>query len=322
MSTILITGGHSGLGLETSKQLASRGIDLILAGRDPARIEVVAKRLIEIYGIKAVALKMDISSLTSVRNSVAEIQDLIAKREIDDLQAIVCNAGASFMGGIKYSADGYELTFATNYLGHFLLVQLLLDYVAKNGRIVFVTSGTHDPETRDGKMVGKAGKADAVALAHLGKYNLKTISWGQRYSTSKLCMILLTYELDRRLKRSGKSISSIAFDPGSIPETGLIRSLPRQLQSFAKTSFARWITRMIGVTQGRLDFSSEALAKVVASVEFAGMSGKYLQSNEGVLQDTRSSKASYEEGSARKLWEDSSNLVGLHPSEVPASLRN
>ncbi|GGK00443.1 hypothetical protein GCM10007426_31920 [Alloalcanivorax dieselolei] len=79
---------------------------------------------------------------------------------------------------------------------------------------------------------------------------------------------------------------------------------------------------MIGVTQGRLDFSSEALAKVVASVEFAGMSGKYLQSNEGVLQDTRSSKASYEEGSARKLWEDSSNLVGLHPSEVPASLRN
>ncbi|MDE1178298.1 MAG: SDR family NAD(P)-dependent oxidoreductase [Edaphobacter sp.] len=321
MPTILITGGHSGIGLETAKQLAKRGFDLILAGRDPNRIELVAKGLRETYGVKVIVLQLDVASLASVRSSVIELRQRVVQREIDVLEAVVCNAGASFMGDIRYSVDGYELTFATNYLGHFLFVQLLLDYISENGRIVFVASGTHDPETRDGKMVGRAGRADAFALANLGKGNSKALAWGQRYSTSKLCMILLAYELDRRLRQSGKSISSIAFDPGSIPETDLMRSLPGPLQSFAKTSFARWITRMMGITQGSLEFSSESLARVSADAEFAQVSGKYLQSNDGTLRVTRSSKASYDESTARKLWEDSGSLAGLQLSEMPASLR-
>jgi len=321
MSTVLITGGHSGLGLEAATNLASMGLNLVLAGRNVESIEPVAAQLRSAHGIQVIAIKLDLSSIASVRSAVAACNAKIASGEIDALQAIVCNAGANFLGKVSYSVDGYENTFATNYLGHFLLVQLLLDHVAENGRIVFVASGTHDPDTRDGKFAGIAAEADAVALANLGKDGSKPISGGRRYSTSKLCVILCAYELDRRLKRSGKSIASIAYDPGSIPETGLMRGLPGPLQVLTKSSFTRWMTRKIGITQGSLVFSGASLAKVIADPRYAQMSGKYLQSNDGSLLVTKSSKASYSEASAAKLWDDSKRLAHLQPTEEPATLR-
>ena len=321
MSTVLITGGHSGLGLEAATNLASMGLNLVLAGRNVESIEPVAAQLRSAHGIQVIAIKLDLSSIASVRSAVAACNAKIASGEIDALQAIVCNAGANFLGKVSYSVDGYENTFATNYLGHFLLVQLLLDHVAENGRIVFVASGTHDPDTRDGKFAGIAAEADAVALANLGKDGSKPISGGRRYSTSKLCVILCAYELDRRLKRSGKSIASIAYDPGSIPETGLMRGLPGPLQVLTKSSFTRWMTRKIGITQGSLVFSGASLAKVIADPRYAQMSGKYLQSNDGSLLVTKSSKASYGEASAAKLWDDSKRLAHLQPTEEPATLR-
>src|SRR3984957_12253788 len=321
MPTVLITGGHSGLGLESAKHLAAMGLNLALAGRTLERIEPVATQLSSAYGVKVSAIELDVSSLASVRGAVAVCRAMIASGEIDALQAIICNAGANFLGKVSYSVDGYENTFATNYLGHFLLVQMLLDHVAENGRIVFVASGTHDPDTRDGKFAGKAAEPDAFALANQGKDGSKAISSGKRYSTSKLCIILYAYELDRRLKRSGKSIVSIAYDPGSIPETGLMRGLPGPLQSLTKTPLTKWILRMIGISQGSLDFSGASLAKVTADPRFAQMSGKYLQSNGGSLLVAKSSKASYNEGSALKLWDDSKRLASLQPSEEPASLQ-
>jgi len=321
MPTVLITGGHSGLGLESAKHLAATGLNLVLAGRNLERIEPVATQLSSAYGVKVGAIELDVSSLASVRGAVAVCSAMIASSKIDALQAIICNAGANFLGKVSYSVDGYENTFATNYLGHFLLVQMLLDHVAENGRIVFVASGTHDPDTRDGKFAGKAAEPDAFALANQGKDGSKAISSGKRYSTSKLCIILYAYELDRRLKRSGKSIVSIAYDPGSIPETGLMRGLPGPLQSLTKTPLTKWILRMIGITQGSLDFSGASLAKVTADPRFAQMSGKYLQSNDGSLLVAKSSKASYSEVSAAKLWDDSKRLASLQPSEEPASLQ-
>jgi NAD(P)-dependent dehydrogenase (short-subunit alcohol dehydrogenase family) len=321
MSTVFITGGHSGLGLEAAKNLAAMGLNLVLAGRNVQSIEPAAAQLRSAHGVQVTAIKLDLSSLASVRSAVAACNAKIASGEIDALQAIVCNAGANFLGKVSYSVDGYENTFATNYLGHFLLVQLLLDHVAKNGRIVFVASGTHDPDTRDGKFAGIAAEADAFALANLGKDGSKPISGGQRYSTSKLCMILCAYELDRRLKRSGKSIASIAYDPGSMPETGLMRSLPGPLQALTKSAFTRWVTRMIGITLGTLAFSGASLAKVTADPSYAQMSGKYLQSNDGSLLVAKSSKASYNEASAVKLWDDSKRLAHLLPTEEPATLQ-
>lgn len=76
-------------------------------------------------------------------------------------------------------------------------------------------------------MVGIAAEPDACALANEGKNGRKPISGGKRYTTSKLCMILFAYELNRRLRASDSSVLCIAFDPGRIPETGLTKTSPK-----------------------------------------------------------------------------------------------
>ncbi len=322
MSTVLITGGHAGIGFECAKQLASRSrCDLILAGRSIERMEPAAQDLRTSYGVRVTTLKLDTSSLMSVRKAAAEFRTLLDSGKVAPLGALLCNAGGRHNGPTTYSDDGYETTFATNCLGHFLLVELLVDRMAEGGRIVFTASGTHDPNTTDGKMVGKAVEPNAIALANDGKDGKKPLSAGIRYSTSKLCTMLYAYELHRKLRRAGSSIASIAFDPGSIPETGLLRTMPKPVQWLAKTSLMKGLMKRIGVTQGSVSFSGASLAQIAADPIYANASGKYLQSNDGELNETRSSKMSYDEQRAAKLWNDSRTLVRLQPSEESAQLR-
>lgn len=322
MPTVFITGGHSGIGFECAKRLASGSkLNLILAGRSLERLEVAAKQLRAIDGVKVHTLEMDTSSLASVRAAAARCRMMMDSGEVDRLQSILCNAGAQFPGPISYSEEGYEKTFATNYLGHFLLVESLFDRVADRGRIVFTASGTHDPDTMDGKLIGRAVEPDAMALAGDGKDGAKPLPAGVRYSTSKLCMILFAYELDRRSKRSGSSIASIAFDPGATPDTGLLRSQPKPVQWLSKTRLLRWTFKRLGVTTGTVSFSGDALARIVADPAFADGSGHYYQSNDGSLSERRSSKMSYDEVRAAKLWTDSKLLVKLEPTEEPMQLR-
>ncbi len=322
MPTVLITGGHNGIGLAAAKQLASGPhLNLLLAGRNLARVETAAQQIRSQYGVAVGTVQLDLSSLASVREAAASCRAMLDSGQIDSLQAILCNAGAQFQGPISYSPDGYEETFATNYLGYFLLVDLLLDRVSENGRIVFTASGTHDPETMDGKMVGLAVEPDAQALAFDGKNGGKPISGGKRYTTSKLCLILYAYELDRRLRQSGSSLASIAFDPGLVPETGLTRTSPKPVQWLATTSVMKSLFKRLGVTMGSVSFSGASLGKLGADPSFASASGKYFQSHNGALTERRSSKVSYDEKRAAKLWDDSERLVHLQVSEETFSLQ-
>jgi NAD(P)-dependent dehydrogenase (short-subunit alcohol dehydrogenase family) len=321
MPTVLITGGHGGIGLECSKHLASHyHTNLLLAGRNLERVEPVARDLAETYGIRVNTLELDTSSLASVRTAAARCRAMLDDGTVDHLQAILCNAGARIQA-LNHTMDGYEETFATNHLGHFLLLELLIDRLAENGRVVFTASGTHDPETMDGKLVGAAVEPDAIALANDGKDGRKPTSAGKRYSTSKLCNVLTAYELDRRLKRSGSTIASIAFDPGSTAGTGFLRAMPRPVRWLSKTAFFGWFQRRLDITMGSMEFSGCSLAKLAADPAFARASGKYFQSNDGRLIETRSSKTSYDEQRALKLWDGSKWLVDLQPGEEPALLR-
>ncbi len=256
-----------------------------------------------------------------MRGAAASCAQLIERGEIEPLRTLICNAGGRFDGEVKYSPEGYELTFATNCLGHFLLVELLLPLVSADGRIVFTASGTHDPNTMDGKLVGAAAEPNADALANVGKDGDKPLSVGKRYSTSKLCTVMYAYELAKRLDRAGSSIASIAYDPGSVPETGLSRNLPKVVQRVAKTSLMHWVSKRIGITTSTLAFSGAALAELAVDPQFASGSGKYFQAQEGQLSETRSSQTSYDEQRALALWNDSKRLVGLLPDEEPAQLR-
>ena len=322
MPTALITGGHAGIGFECAKQLASSSrYDLVLAGRSMEKINATAQQLRTDYGIRVSILELDTSSLSSVRDAATKFRAMLDRGEVVSFQALLCNAGGYFAGPLSYSKDGYEATFATNCLGHFLLIELLIEQLEVGGRIVFTASGTHDPDTADGKMVGIVAEPDAIALANDGKNGKRPLSAGKRYATSKLCTILYAYELHRRLRRAGSSIASIAFDPGSVPQTGLIRTMPKPVQWLAKTSFMKWLAKRVGITQGSLSFSGASLAKVAADPAYSNASGKYFQSNNNTLSDTRSSKLSYDEQRALKLWNDSKSLVRLQPDEESVQLQ-
>jgi NAD(P)-dependent dehydrogenase (short-subunit alcohol dehydrogenase family) len=324
MPTVFITGGHKGLGLRSVQHIAAKGgFDLVLGGRNLAEVEVTVDKLRRDYNVNARAVLLDVSSLASVRTAAAQCQGMIQDGEVAPLQVLMLNAGAQFLGDVSFSVDGYEQTFATNCLGNFLLINLLLGDIEHGGRVVFTASGTHDPVTMDGKMTGAAVAPDAIALANQGKQG-KPISGGKRYATSKLCTILYAYELDRRLKAADAGIASIAFDPGLIVETGLIRSAPPIAQRIMRTRPVKWLCKTLGVTMGSIPFSGDALADVAIDPRFADASGKYIQSHNGRLIEARSSKASYEEASARKLWADSEALVHLLPGErlrMRASIR-
>src|SRR5690606_23624667 len=245
VTTVFITGGHSGIGLECSRQLAARGVDLVLAGRSPAKMQTVAEELRAAHGIDVATVELDTSSLASVRTAAATYSSLIERGEAAPLQGLICNAGGRFDGKDKYSPDGYELTFATNCLGHFLLVELLIPAISADGRIVFTASGTHDPATMDGKLVGAAVEPNATVLADDGLNGAKPLPAGKRYSTSKLCTVMYAYELARRLDRAGSGISSIAYDPGSVPETGFLRDMPKAVQRLATSSLMKSISTCI-----------------------------------------------------------------------------
>ena len=311
MPSILIRGGHSGIGLECSKYIAENfRLNLVLAGRSLERMNPAAQELRTAYGVKVSTLKLDTSSLDSVRSAAAKVQTMLDNKEIDSLQGIICNAGVRLNGPVSYSADGYEETFAANYLGHFLLVELLLGRLEDYGRIVYTVSGTHDPDTTDGRLMGIA-EPDALLLANTGKDGKKPISAGKLYATSKLCMILHTYELDRRLRKAGSSVAAIAYDPGATSGTGFLRDMPKFMQWLSETSFMNWVFKRLGVTMGSVDFSGAALAKIAADPAYAGGSGKYFQSSDGKLIERRSSKMSYDEQRASKLWNDTERLVHL-----------
>jgi hypothetical protein len=122
--------------------------------------------------------------------------------------------------------------------------------------------------------------------------------------------------LNRRLQSVGASKVSIAYDPGFIPESGMGKQAPAIFRSAA----VKFLLRKFGMTMGQMPLSGEALGMLAAGPEFAENSGKYFHSNNGLLAETRSSTASYDEGKAVKLWRDSEELVHLDSAERPNCL--
>jgi NAD(P)-dependent dehydrogenase (short-subunit alcohol dehydrogenase family) len=210
--TFIITGGNTGIGLATATALARRGGRVYIACRSAAACEAAVARIKDASGSGDVwLLPLDLASLSSVRACAAAFLALD-----EPLHVLVNNAGVGGQRGL--TTDGFELHFGVNHLGHFALTQLLLDRLTASGqgsRIVNVSSDAHY----------NARGIDFEAV----RRPTATFAGMREYSVSKLCNVLFTQELARRL--AGTGVNSYALHPGVVA-SDIWRRVPRLARPF------------------------------------------------------------------------------------------
>ncbi|KAM6075941.1 retinol dehydrogenase 13-like [Chlamydotis macqueenii] len=276
--TVIVTGANSGIGKCVALDLARRNARTILACRSRERGQAAVEEIRAATGNPAVLLRLlDTGSLASVR---AFAQAVL--REEKRLDVLVNNAGVT---GLPFAVtpEGLEQTFATNYLGPFLLTNLLLDLLKASApaRVVNVSSFRHSAGTADVRYLSGRERVASLAAA---------------YSSTKLMNVLFTAELARRLRGTG--VTANALSPGVV-STGIMRHFGWAVRAL----FALARPFMKSAEQGAASTIYCAVAE-----EVAGITGKYFDS-ECVL--ALPSAAARDAGLARKLWEESERLAGL-----------
>jgi len=312
--TAIITGTSSGVGLNAAKSLCQKGWHVVMACRDPLKTEQAAGRM-EIPKQNYTIMEIDLASLESVRNFVNNFR--ASQRSIE---ALVCNA-AIYMPLLKEplrSPEGYELTMATNHLGHFLLCNLMLEDLKNNSqkepRLVILGTVTHNPDELGGKIpprpdLGelqgfKAGFSDPISMI-----DGKAFEPVKAYKDSKVCNVLTMRELDRRYHQSHGIVFSSLY-PGCVASTALFRNHYPLFQKIFPI-FQKYITGGY-VTE---ELSGQRVAAVVADSEY-NQSGAYWswgnrqkKDRQSFVQKVSPQARDQEKGSL--LWDLSAKLVGI-----------
>lgn len=314
--TVVITGGNSGLGYECARFIArAPEWHVIIASRNAAKSARAAQALRDRTANPHIESRsLDLASLASVRQFAAA---LVAS-DTPPLHALICNAGVQHISGDYWTDDGYEMTFGVNHLGHFLLTHLLLPHLESPARIVFVSSGTHDPERKTLMPPPVYTTARELAFPQsrpdLTPQEAQKLGM-QRYSTSKLCNVLCVYELARQLYAAGYNtppnlITVNAFDPGLMPGTGLARDYT-PLMKLLWSTLLRLLVPFIG-NANTITQSGEALARLILDPDMEAVTGKYF----GCKGEMPTSKASYDVTTARDLWNTSLELTGVSAADT------
>lgn len=217
MKTILITGSTQGLGLQIVKSLAAQAdVRIIMAVRNLDKGNKIASSL----GMNVSAVKLDLSNLENVK-------EFIDNWDIK-IDGLINNAGVQFKSQNSYTSNGFEETIAVNHLAAFLLTLGLKKHL-NNGRVLFIGSGTHNPNHPHARFFGFRGaQYSSVKQLSEGADNASNISQlnCDRYSTSKLLNMITAVELSRRFN----NFSSFVIDPGLMPGTGLARDQNRVMR--------------------------------------------------------------------------------------------
>ena len=267
--TILITGSTDGLGLELAKRLTGRCATLVVHGRHPQRLERALTAIggsthrFRVHGVLA-----DLGSLEQVRRLGRDVA-----KEFDRLDVLVNNAGIAGPDERTESADGFELTFAVNYLSQFLLTRELLPMLRTSApaRIVNIASSGQAPIDFDDVMLER------------GYDSLRA------YRQSKLAKIVSTFELASRLEAAGETgVTANALHPATLMDTKMVR------ESFGRT--------MTTVNEG-----VEATLRLVVDLELEGVSGRYFDG----LAESRANPQAYDERAQAMLWDLSERLCGV-----------
>ena len=275
--TVLVTGTTSGIGRETARQLAKLGARVVMGVRDVERGSAIA-RLIRNDGGAAEVLPLDLASFASVREAAARFSDAH-----DSLDVLVNNAGVALRHR-QISVDGHERTWQTNFLGGYLLTQLLLPALRRGNRprVVNVSSEAH-----------RTGRIDFDDLELSRGYG------GFRaYANTKLAQILFTHELARR----EPGIAANALHPGALA-TRIWRDVPLIPLRVIILSVL-WLagTGMPSAARG-----ARPVARLASDPALEGVTGRYFKRS----RETEPSEAARDDAAAARLWDVAARATGL-----------
>lgn len=291
----LITGANGGLGYESALALAKRGAQLIMAVRNMKKGEEARAAILQQVPTADLRLiPLDLGNLATVRAAAAEVA-----RAYDRIDILMNNAGV--MGTPRRTtADGFEMQIGVNHLGHFALTGLLLPLVRKAaaGRIVTVSS---------------------VAM-FLGKIELDDLNLERRYSRygaygqSKLANALFAFELQRLLTAAGAAVLSVPINPG-FAYTSLQTTAMKNSRALLDNMVYPPALNLLAKSQAK-----GALPQLYAATAPEVQAGDFISSSvlhtRGFPKKMRAARRAYDEQVARRLWELSEALTGVHYDEL------
>lgn len=235
--TVIITGPTGGLGKELAVDMAKRSEasrpDLLLIGRKGEKLADILKSVRDV-GATAYEVPCDFSRLSDVRAAADVVKTILASGTVRPLHALVANAGLMSMDTRTTSSDGYEMTFAVNYLAHAQLIGDLINAFVAPARIVLVGSDTYYLNTfRRILHVPEAQWRDPVELAQPAAADVtpSTKGAGTAYADSKLAILYYAHELQRHVS---KDVNIIVFEPGWMPGSGLGRGAGAAMASLGR----------------------------------------------------------------------------------------
>jgi NAD(P)-dependent dehydrogenase (short-subunit alcohol dehydrogenase family) len=281
----VVTGANSGLGLETARELTRKGASVTMAVRNldkgQAAIDDIRR---DQPNAELELVQLDLASLDSVRSAATELED-----RLERIDLLINNAGVMYTPR-QQTADGFEMQFGTNHLGHFAWTGLLLDRLldVPGSRVVTVSSIGHRIRS-------------AIDFDDLNAENgYNRIS---AYGRSKLANLLFTYELQRRLGRAGAETIALAAHPGG-SDTELARHIPG---AGALTPFMRWMTQ--SAAMGALPTLRAATDPTADGGQYYGPDG--FMETRGHPIVVSSNGRSRDGASQSRLWAASEELTGV-----------
>ncbi len=281
----LITGGNSGIGWQTARVLAGHGARVILAGRDPGRLDPAAERIrAEVPAAEVDTLVLDLGDLTSI--------GVAAKQIVDGgpLDLLINNAGVMNVPQRQTTADGFELTFGTNHLGHFALTAQILPALraAPAARVVTVSA-----------IAARWGSGELTDLMSQQKYRPMGA-----YAKSKRANIVFTIELARRL--AGTPMTAVAVHPGAALTN---------LQQHSQGPAARLLMPLLGrLAMGSPEGAAwpslyAATDPAIESGAFIGPAGR--RQDSGTPKPARLPRGADDPAGTASLWRESERLTGV-----------
>ena len=258
----IITGPTSGIGLATASALAKHG-KVILVARDPQKLRSVQEDIERGSG-QAVSIVCDLSDMASVRHAAAKIIDLKLP-----LAGLVNNAGLHQTRPTK-SAQGWDVTFATDHLGPFALTEALIPHLPDGGNVVFVVSGVEDPDRKPAKMAGFRGgryiSAEASARGEWEPGGSKAAG-SDAYATAKQCTLATALEFARETPR----LHFNAVEPGFNPAT----ALGREANGFVRFLLKHVLPLLVPVMKYWSTPAQAARVITMAALNPSGKTGVY-----------------------------------------------